>query len=96
MLQITLTTTEYKKNPNTKTSYTLVSIETKVISSKQHGLTTSEETCKWFRRLGGSETVTRSYTCDGYKVTKLVSTSPDKQIKKVREYSFKWLEPVKG
>lgn len=96
MLQITLTTKNYVKNLNTKTSYTLESTEFEQVTEKQHHSATCEDTCKWFRRLGGSESVTRNYTNAGYKVTKLISTSPNRQIKRVREYSFKWLEPVKG
>jgi N-acetyl-anhydromuramyl-L-alanine amidase AmpD len=43
----------------------------------------------FFRRLGGSESVQRAYTCYGYKVDKLTSTSPDKQTKVIREFNFK-------
>lgn len=92
MIQITLTTTEQRKNPNTKTSYITIETESKVIDSKQHGLITNEDTCKWFRRLGGSETKTMAYTCDGYKCVKLISTSPDRDIKKIREFNFKWID----
>jgi hypothetical protein len=90
MIQITLTTTEQVKNPNTKTSYKTVSTETKNIDSRQHHLITNDDTCKWFRRLGGSESKTMGYTCDGYKCVKLISTSPNKEIKKIREFDFKY------
>ena len=63
--------------------------EVKEVTEEQHRLTTNEDTVKWFRRLGGSETVTRGYTYAGYVVVKLVSTSPDKDSKTVREYKFK-------
>jgi ribosomal protein L15E len=89
MQTIEQTKTEYTKNPNTKTSYTLVSKEVEMLTEKQHHLTTCDDTVKWFRRFGGSETVTRGYTCAGYKVVKLISTSPDKQTKIVREFRFK-------
>ena len=92
MIQITLTEIELAKNPNTKTTYNEVSKEVKEIDRKQYGLITSDDTCKWFRRLGGSEVKTMAYTSDGYKCVKLISTSPDRQIKKVREFSFKWVE----
>ena len=42
----------------------------------------------WFRRLGGSETAQRSYTCYGYVIYKLTSSSPDRQTKSVREFNF--------
>ncbi len=92
MVQITLTEKRYVKNPNTKTTYILETTETTNVTEKQHGLTTNDDTCKWFRRLGGSETKQMEYTCAGYKCTKLTSVSPDKQNKIVREYSFKWIE----
>lgn len=86
---ITLTETKLIKNPNTKTTYIVESKEVSEVTSRQHSLATCDDTVKWFRRLGGSETVERSYTSAGYLVTKLISTSPDKQNKTVREYSFK-------
>ena len=86
---ITLTETKLIKNPNTKTTYIVESKEVKEVTEKEHRLCTNDDTVKWFRRLGGSETVERSYTSAGYLVTKLTSTSPDKQNKTVREYSFK-------
>lgn len=86
---ITLTETKLIKNPNTKTTYIVESKEVSEVTSRQHSLATCDDTVKWFRRLGGSETVERSYTSAGYLVTKLVSTSPDKQNKTVREYTFK-------
>ena len=92
MVQITETKTKLVKNPNTKTTYNVVSTETEIITEKQHGLTVSDDTCKWFRRLGGSEVKTMSYTCNGYKCIKLVSTSPNKENKTIREYKFKWID----
>jgi len=89
MIQITLTETRLTKNPNTKTTYIVDSVETNVVTEKQHSLTTSDNAIKWFRRIGGKETLQRSYTCAGYVVTKLISTSPDKETKVIREYKFK-------
>ena len=86
---ITLTETRLTKNPNTKTTYIVDSIEVSTVTERQHSLTTCDDTVKWFRRIGGKETVQRSYTNAGYLVTKLISTSPDKQTKVVREYEFK-------
>jgi len=86
---ITLTETKLTKNPNTKTTYIVDSKEVSEVTSRQHSLATCDDTVKWFRRLGGSESIERSYTSAGYLVTKLISTSPDKQNKTVREYSFK-------
>ena len=86
--KIVLTETRLIKNPNTKTTYRVESKEVKEVTERQHYLTTNDDTVKWFRRLGGSESVQRGYTKQGYKVTKLVSTSPDKQNKVIREYKF--------
>ena len=89
MITITLTETKLSKNPNTKTTYTVDSKETKEVTQEQYELITKDETCKWFRRLGGSETKQMGYTFLGYICTKLTSISPDRQTKIVREYSFK-------
>ena len=89
MIQITETKTEYIKNPDTKTTYIQVESEVSEVNEKQYFLTVNDNTIKYFRRLGGKETVQRGYTCAGYKVVKLVSTSPDKETKIVREYKFK-------
>ena len=88
MIQIELTEKTFIKNPNTKTSYILENSETKLIDERQFNLITNDDTCKWFRRMGGSESKQMQYTCFGYKCTKLTSTSPNRQIKKVREFNF--------
>jgi hypothetical protein len=87
MIQITLTETRLTKNPNTKTTYIVESNKVETITEKQHFL--YFDSVKFFRRLGGSESITNSYTCSGYVGTKLVSTSPDKQTKVIREFKFK-------
>ena len=88
MIRIELTTTRQIKNPNTKTTYITESVTTEEVTQKQHGLATSKETLQWFRRLGGSETAQREYTCAGYLVTRLISTSPNKRDRIIREYKF--------
>ena len=85
---ITLTETRLSKNPNTKTTYIVDSKKIETVTEKQYRLTTCDETVKWFRRLGGSETKQRNYTCLGYVCTKLTSISPDRQTKVVREYNI--------
>jgi hypothetical protein len=89
MYTIELTTTILEKNPNTKTTYNVVEKNVEVVNEEKHRLATCNDTVQWFRRLGGKETVTHAYTCAGYKVVKLVSTSPCKETKIVREYNFK-------
>ena len=87
--EIILTETKLLKNPNTKTTYIVDSKEVKEIDLQTHNRITNDDTLKWFRRLGGTETAERSYTYEGYVVTKLTSTSPDKQRKTIREFNFK-------
>jgi len=88
MYTIQLTTTKQVKNPNTKTTYKNESVEVTTITDKEYHLITNEDTVKFFRRLGGSESLQRSYTCAGYKVYKMVYTSPDRQNKTIREFKF--------
>lgn len=89
--QIIETKTIWTKNPNTKTTYIKEWEEVTELTEKEHHNTTSPDTLKWFRRLGGSETVVMGYTCAGYLCTRLTSTSPDKETKYVR--SFKFIAP---
>ena len=89
MYTIIETKTKLEKKAGTKNAYREVSKEVKEVTKRQHELTTNNDTIKWFRRLGGSQSVTHGYTYAGYVVIKLVSTSPDKERKTVREYKFK-------
>lgn len=88
MYTIQLTETTQERNPNTKTTYITTEVNKEVLTDKQYNSITSENTIKWFRRLGGSESVQRAYTCAGYKVCKLISKSPDRQTKVIREFKF--------
>ena len=89
MYTIIETKTKLEKKAGTKNAYKEVSKEVTEVTELQHELATNEDAIKWFRRLGGSETVQRSYTSAGYLVTKLTSLSPDRQTKVIREYKFK-------
>ena len=89
MLTIKLTQETYYKDGKRKGWQLKVnSTEQREISENEHRLLTDEQQLKFFRALGGSESVQRSYTNKGYKATKLISTSPDKQQKVIREYKF--------
>lgn len=46
------------------------------------------ETLRFFRNLGGSETVKRNYTKAGYLPTEIISTSPDRTQRTRRHYKF--------
>ena len=59
-------------------------ITTEKVTKKQWERITHPNNCSFFRRLGGSETLTRCYTSQGFIPVQLVSTSPDRQVKKVR------------
>ena len=84
-----MTKTKLIKNPNTKTSYLIDDVIEEKISKKQYDNITNEKTIKWFRNLGGSEKVTYDYTSRGYKIIKLISTSPNKENKSIYEFNFK-------
>jgi hypothetical protein len=88
MEQITMTKKRLEKNPSTKTTFNILEEATEVIPRERYEFITKPETLKWFRSLGGTETAERSYTCRGYNITRLTSTSPDKQIKVIREFKF--------
>ena len=42
----------------------------------------------FFRNIGGTETVTTNYTRWGKIPTKIISTSPDKETRVIREFTF--------
>jgi hypothetical protein len=86
--KIEMQTTKMIKNPNTKTTFLTEFKETVLIDFETYDSITNKDTLKWFRRLGGSETVTKGYTWKGYQITKLVSTSPDRDIKMIRKFTF--------
>jgi hypothetical protein len=83
-MKITLTI-EHKVRTG-KVTYKTNETEVKEITEKEYkGI---EDSIKFFRRLGGIETVERSYTCRGYNMTKLTSTSPCRETKIVRKFEF--------
>ena len=88
MTTIILNQKEYTKNQNTKTTYLLTNETTEAITQEQYRNITSDETLQFFRRLGGSESKIFGYTCNGYKVTRLTSSNPDKTTKIIRSFEF--------
>lgn len=88
METITMHQQNFIKNPNTKTTYILEDETTKQITKEQYNNICSDDTLKFFRRLGGSETAERSYTCRGYLITKLTSKNPNSQTKVIRTFKF--------
>lgn len=67
--------TENRNENGAKTS------EKTLIDRRFYDNMTNKDTLKFFRRLGGSETAQRTYTCNGYLITRLLSKSPDRSIK---------------
>lgn len=86
MIKIVMTTQRQEKTG--KVTFKTIETEKKKITREQYRNITDDDTIKWFRRLGGSETATRGYTCDGYKIVKLISTSPGRDLRTVREFEF--------
>ena len=84
-----MVTVRLEKKPNTKTVYQRTQDpEIMDISRDYYQNMVGEETIRFFRRLGGSESITRNYTKAGYLITKVISTSPDKNCKIIREFMF--------
>lgn len=63
-------------------------VENFVVSWEQYLDMTSPDTCRFFRRLGGSEFLSRSYTKYGYLPVELISCNPSKDIRIVRVFDF--------
>ena len=82
----TVTSTNYELKDGTKTVWNEVATFTQELREEYYNNVI--DAAPFMRRLGGSETLTRSYTCNGYVVTKLVSKSPCKTIKRVFEFTF--------
>ena len=74
---------EQKFNYNTNKYLTIEEV-TKTITEEKYDNMTSEEAIKFFRGLGGTEKVTRK----GGKVTRIVSTSPSGELRKIRTFTF--------
>lgn len=80
---ITCTLVEQKFDYNTNKYLTIEKV-TRTIPEEIYNNMTSEEATKFFRGLGGTEKVTRK----GGRVTKLVSTSPSGELRKIRTFIF--------
>lgn len=72
---------EFDYNTN---KYLTINKVTKPITEEVYNNITSEGTIKFFRGLGGTEKATRK----GGRVTKLVSTSPSGELRKIRTFTF--------
>lgn len=84
LIQTTYTRSSERKVWQEKTNST----EKREISLNEYGLLTNDDTIKFFRRLGGKETIKRNYTLNGFCIVYLSSISPDNQLKVVRKFKF--------
>lgn len=80
---ITCTIVEQKFDYNSN-KYLTIEESTKTITEEVYNNITSKETSNFFRGLGGTEKVTRK----SGRVTKLVSTSPSGELRKIRTFVF--------
>lgn len=84
---ITLKETRLELKEGTKTVYNITEDKPSTEITEDH-YNNYIDSAPFSRRLGGFETMTRGYTCKGYKVVKIVSKSPCKTEKVIREFDF--------
>ena len=75
-----------RRKPGTKTVWETYKTEKRDITEEEHK--NMVEAAPWFRRLGGSESLTKNYTRRGYKVVRIISTRPDKEERRVFNFEF--------
>ncbi len=88
MTTITLTETRQVLKDGTKTVFINSEVKAEKEITEEH-YNNYIESAPFFRRLGGTETLTKNYTSAGYKVVKMVSKNPDRTEKVIREFNFK-------
>ena len=84
--KIILTKEEYRKEDRKNFPKNPVEITEEEITTKEYDNIFSS--IDFFKSLGGSERIYKNYTLAGYIPTKLVSISPDKEIKIIRKISI--------
>ena len=85
-----LTTKTYERTESGKSwKSNPTEVEVTTIDQETYDNIFSKETQAFFRRLGGYERASKSYTTAGYIVTRLTSISPDKTTKIVRTVRVK-------
>ena len=85
---ITQTHLHQSRKPGTKTVWQTDKTEVDEISEEQYNKCV--EAAPFFRRMGGSETLTHEYTSWGYKVTRIISTRPDREARSIFKFTFKY------
>ena len=82
-IKITMTTTNYEKSGS---RFVETDKDTKDITWEQYFNVI--DATPFFKNLGGTERITKSYTKAGYIPTRITSVSPDRNKKTVREIRF--------
>ena len=77
-------TQEHQQLDYNTNKYVTIEEVTNTITEEKYNNMTSKETIKYFRSLGGTEKVTRK----GGRVTRLVSTSPSRELRTIRTFEF--------
>jgi hypothetical protein len=87
-MKIKLTKISYEKKAGTKTVWVETEREKREITEEQYK--NIIDAVPFFRRLGGSEYLERGYTECGYRVVRILSTSPNKECRVERRFNFVW------
>jgi hypothetical protein len=82
----TVLTTKYELKAGTKTVFVGTTQSAREFTEEYYN--NIVDAAPFFRRLGGSETLTRCYTSQGYKVYRMVSKSPCKTMRTIREFNW--------
>ena len=82
---IELTTIEEEK---TGSRWKETGRETELIDLIHYANCVSPDTIRFFKNLGGSERVERSYTKRGYIATQVTSTNPSRDRRTIRRFAF--------
>ena len=77
-------TQEYQQFDYSTNKYVTIDKVIKTIDEERYNNMTSKEAIKFFRSLGGTEKATRK----GGRVTRLVSTSPSRELRTIRTFEF--------
>jgi hypothetical protein len=86
MTNNTYTKTRYSLKNGTKTVFNEISKSEKVLTEAFYNNVISA--IPFMRGLGGTETATKAYTCNGYIITRIVSKSPCKRFKTIYQFNF--------
>nr|DAI99465.1 MAG TPA: hypothetical protein [Caudoviricetes sp.] len=84
--KLTLTKEEYRKEGRKNFPKNPLEVTTEEITTEEYDNIFSS--INFFKTLGGTERSYKTYTVAGYIPTRLISISPDKEIKVIRKISI--------